>query len=189
MNKLYLVVQGCYSYWDIIGYFTDRDDAERFCVKEYDKYDEPYVKAVDCLDGGIDLADVKVLYEHEVLFDKTKDGWQMRNEPERYNVYDGNKYDIKANEIMPSPSSVKWIKVMVNQDKFNRKKAEKIAQDILYQYLSMAVNPFNSPNAVKLINDALSAPQRAREEARAAEELRQKELAELARLKEKYENN
>ena len=196
MNKIYLVVQGCYSDWDIVGYFKSRDDAERFCIKEQNKYDEPYVMTVDCLDGDIDLSDVKTLYEHDVLFDKTNNGWQMRNEPDRYKVYDGNKENIRANKIEPSPyyrvisgPYTRWIRITVNQDKFDRKKAEKIAQDILYQYLNLATDPFNSPDIVKIINDSLSAPQRAREEARVAEELRQKELAELARLKEKYENN
>lgn len=189
MNKIYLAVQGYYSDWGIIGYFTSKDNAERFCIKEYNKYDEPYVITVDCLDEGIDLSDVKTLYEHEVLFDKTNNGWQMRDEPDRYKVYDGDKEDIRANKIEPSPYKNGWICITVNQDKFDRKKAEKIAQDILYQYLNLAEYPFNSPDIVKVINEALSAPQRAREEAKAAEELKQKELAELARLKEKYENN
>ncbi len=189
MNKIYLVVQGWYSDWNIIGYFTTKDDAERFCIKEQNKYDEPYVMSVDCLDGGIDLSDVKTLYEHQVLFDKTNNGWQMRNEPDRYKVYDGSKEDIRVNEIEVSNNRIKWICVTVNQDKFDRKKAEKIAQDILYQYLNLATDPFNSPAIVKAINESLSAPQRARKEAIAAEELKQKELAELARLKEKYENN
>lgn len=196
MNKIYLVVQGCYSDWDIVGYFTSRDDAERFCIKEQNKYNEPCVMTVDCLDGDIDLSDVKTLYEHDVFFDKTNNGWQMRNEPDRYKVYDSNEENIRANKIEPSPyyrviSSpyTSWIRITVNQDKFDRKKAEKIAQDILYRYLNFATDPFNSPDIVKIINEALSAPQRAREEAKAAEELKQKELSELARLKEKYENN
>ena len=189
MNKIYLVVQGWYSDWNIIGYFTTKDDAERFCIKERNKYNEPYVMSVDCLDGGIDLSDAKTLYEHRVLFDKTNNGWRMRNEPDRYEVYDGSREDIRVNKIKVPNNRMKWIMVTVNQDKFDRKKAEKIAQDILYQYLNLVSDPFNSPDIVKIINDSLSAPQRAREEARAAEELRQKELAELARLKEKYENN
>ena len=189
MNKIYLIVQGCYSDWDIVGYFASKDDAERFCVKKQNSYDEPYVMTVDCLDNSIDLSDVKTLYEHEVLFDKTNNGQQMRNEPDGYRVYDGGKEDIRANGIEPAPFKNGWICITVNQDKFDRKRAEKIAQDILYRYLNLATDPFNSPDIVKIINDSLSAPQRAREEAKAAEELKQKELAELARLKEKYENN
>ena len=65
--------------------------------------------------------------------------------------------------------------------------AEKIAQDILYQYLELSHGELYDQEALKTINDNLSAPQRAREEERKAAELREKEMAELARLKQKYE--
>ena len=71
----------------------------------------------------------------------------------------------------------------MNQDRFDRKKAEKIAQDLLYQYLEMRET---TNNAQKKFNWILASPQRAREAARKAEALKQKELAELDRLKKKY---
>lgn len=183
-NKIYLVVQGCYSDWDIIGYFTREEDASKFVISQYDRYDGPYVTAVDCLDGGIDLSNVEVLYEHEVMFDKVGGTMVMRNSPHSYKVYGG---DIRANSIYVSPyKQVQWIHVKVNQKKFDRKKAEKIAQDIMYQYLAIA-REFNDKEAVETINYGLSAPQRARKEERKAEELRKTELAELERLKAKYE--
>lgn len=181
-NKIYLVVQGYYSDWDIIGYFTDKSEAERFCVSQCDKYYSPYIKVVDCLDGGIDLSDVKVLYEHEVVFDKRGSTMVMRDEPDRYNVYGGN---IRANSV--ESKNFGWVAIKVNQKKFNRKKAEKIAQDILYQYLELSHGKSYDQDALKAINYNLSAPQRAREEDRKAAELREKEMAELARLKAKYE--
>lgn len=95
-NQIYLVVEGQYSDWRIVGYFTNKDNAERFCVSQYSKYDGPYVIVVDCLDGGIDLSGVKVLYEHVVVFDKRGGTMVMRNEPDRYNVYGG---DIRANSV------------------------------------------------------------------------------------------
>lgn len=184
MNKIYLVVQGCYSDWDIIGYFTSEEDADKFVVSQHDRYDEPYVMAVDCLDGGIDLSNVEVLYEHDVVFDKVDGTMVMRNRPNSYVVYGG---DIRANSICVSPyKRIQWIRVKVNQKKFDRKKAEKIAQDVMYQYLAIA-REFNDKEAAETINYGLSAPQRAREEERKAEELRKTELAELERLNTKYE--
>lgn len=80
-----------------------------------------------------------------------------------------------------------WVEIKVNQKKFNRKQAEKVAQDILYQYLELSHGELYDQEAFKTINDNMSAPQRAREEERKAAELREKEMAELARLKQKYE--
>lgn len=182
MGKIYLVVEGQYSDWHIVGYFTDKDDAERFCVLKYDVYDEPYVVAVDCLDGDADLSNVEMLYEHEVMFDKRGSTMVMRDEPDRYNVYGG---EMRANRV--KAMGYHWIEVIVNQREFNREKAEKIAQDILYQYFELSNGEEYDKLALDTINYKLSAPQRAREEERKAEELREKEMAELVRLKAKYE--
>lgn len=182
-NQIYLVVEGQYSDWRIVGYFTNRDNAERFCVSQYSKYDEPYVIVVDCLDGVIDLSGVKVLYEHEVVFEKCGGTMVMRNEPDRYNAYGG---DIRANSVQSIGFGL--VAINVNQKKFNRKEAEKIAQDILYQYLELSHGEVYDRLAIETINYNLSAPQRAREEERKAAELREKEMAELARLKQKYED-
>lgn len=181
-NKIYLVVEGQYNGWSIVGYFTNKDDAERFCVLRNNTYDEPYVKEVDCLDGGVDLSKVKVLYEHEVMFNRLNGTMVMRNEPDRYVIYGG---DIQANSVFALGNC--WVKVNVNQQEFNREKAEKIAQDILYQYLELSNGELYDQEALRAINYKLSAPQRAREEERKADELRKTELAELERLKTKYE--
>lgn len=181
-NQIYLVVEGIYSDWRIVGYFTNKDNAERFCVSQRSKYDEPYVMFVDCLDGGIDLSGVEVLYEHEIVFDKRGSTMVMRNEPDRYDVYGG---DIRANSVRSINSG--WVAIKVNQKKFNRKQAEKVAQDILSQYLDLSNGELYDQGALKAINYNLSAPQREREEERKAAELCEKEMAELARLKSKYE--
>lgn len=179
MSKIYLVVQGYYSDWDILGYFTNKDEAEKWCILKKDKYYEPYILTVNCLDGKDDVSDVHPLYSHEVMFKYNNGSWNMMNEPDRYSVYSG---DAQSNYI-DCGGWWNWIKVTVNQDRFDRKKAEKIAQDLLYQYLEMRET---TKNAQKEFNWILAAPQRAREAARKAEALKQKELAELDRLKKKY---
>lgn len=182
MDKIYLVVEGQYIDWNIVGYFIDKDDAERFCVLKHDTYDEPYVKEVACLDGGVDLSNVEVLYEHEVVFDGNGRNMYMRVEPDRYEVYGG---EMRANRV--KAMGYHWIAAIVNQREFNREKAEKIAQDILYQYLELSNGKEYDKLALDTINYNLSAPQRAREEEHKAEELRKTELAKLEWLKAKYE--
>lgn len=176
MSEIYLAVEGYYSGWNILGYFTNKDEAEKWCILNKEKYDEPYVLTVNCLDGKDDVSDVHPLYSHEVMFGYKNGSWNMMNEPNRYSVYSG---DVQANRI-DYGGSRSWIKVTVNQDRFDRKKAEKIAQDLLYQYLEMRET---TENAQKKFNWMLSAPQKAREAAKKAEALKQKELAELDRLK------
>lgn len=180
MPEIYLAVEGRYSSWHILGYFTNKDEAEKWCILKKDKYDEPYVLTVNCLDGKDDVSDVHLLYSHEVVFWYEHKSWNMVDEPDRYSVYSG---DVQANRI-DCGGLLNWIKVTVNQDRFDRKKAEKIAQDLLYQYLEMRETTKNAQNE---FNWMLATPQRAREAARKAEALKQKELAELDRLKKKYE--
>ena len=103
----------------------------------------------------------------------------MINEPVSYSVESG----VVESSYIDFCGWLQWITVTVNQDWFDRKKAEKIAQDLLYQYLEMRET---TKNAQKEFNRMLAAPQRAREAAKKAETLKQKELAELDRLKKKY---
>lgn len=180
MSEIYLAVEGYYSGWNILGYFTNKDEAEKWCILNKEKYDEPYVLTVNCLNGKDDVSGVHPLYSHEVVFRYKNGSWNMMNEPDKYYVYSG---DTKPNRI-DCVNWWNWIKVTVNQDRFDRKKAEKIAQDLLYQYLEMRET---TENTQKEFNWMLAAPHRAREAAKKAEELKQKELAELDRLKKKYE--
>lgn len=159
MNNIYVVIGGWYSDWRIVGYFTDRNDAEKFCVKNVDKYDEPYVKTVDCLDGKFDVSDVDNLYyEYKIIFGKTGNGWEMRHvgndekkDPDVV-AYCGNGF--RSNTIY-SDLACTAIVITVNRKDYDCKKAEKIAQDILYQYLIVA-KELGYEKAMKLMNKNFS---------------------------------
>ena len=124
---VYGVFGGCYSDWYIVGYFDNRDDAEKYCcISNADYYVEPLKK----LTNEKDLSKVELKYTHEVLFDYDKNNkYTMRKEPDRYRYYIDN--ELHFNIITKSDRRYNWIKFELNISHNDRKLAEKIAQDYL----------------------------------------------------------
>ena len=134
-----------------------------------------------------DLSLVSIGYRHRVLFDFDRIGckkWIIRDDddPDNYTCYLSNKKQPNCIELGNG-----WIRFNINIDKNDRKRAEKIAQDYLYELLSYGDGIVTREN-IGMMNDRFAEPFRIEEEKRKQEELRQKELAELKRLKEKYES-
>lgn len=181
MDKtIYLVMYAYYSDWQIYGYFTTRDEAEKYVVSHPSEQLE--IHEIGCLDNQADLSGVSVKYEFSALFSRTDSGWtcQLDNDFDIYQspyLRSNNIYTIKG---------VNWIRVYVNINKRDRDLAKKIAQDIFYQYMSEC-NGRSSEKSIKEFNKILSAEEDARKAAEKEENLRKKELAELERLKAKYE--
>lgn len=182
MKEIYVVMHANYSDWDIHGFFTNKEDAEKWATI-HGGYE--IVRTVQCLDGTVDYSNVSLKYEHEIVFDYKNNSWQMRIEPNRYTTYI-NKY-LRSNFIRSEYYSTnKWIGIRVNTTNRDRSNAEKIAQDLLCQYLESCDG---SPNekATQAMNMALSEEGCNRLELQKQEKWCQQELAELERLKKKYE--
>lgn len=179
---VYGVFGGCYSDWYIVGYFNNRLDADKYCAA-YGKGDY-YVEEMKDLQDEKDLSKISLKYTHEIVFDLNKDNeWVMRDEPTRYSCYIAE--ELNQNKI--NYLGYRWVSFFINIDKDNRKLAEKIAQDYFYQLLAYGDSKKVMKQYVDLMNNQFAEPYKIREELREQEELKQKELAELARLKEKYE--
>lgn len=178
---IYGVFGGCYSDWYIVGYFSNREDADKYCcVCGNSDY---YVKPIKCLDGKEDLSKVSLKYLHEIVFDLKDKEWIMREEPNRYKCYIDD--DLQCNGIRANlPNS--WVCFAINIDHDDRKLAEKIAQDYLAELRSYG-NGIVYQRNIDLMNEKFAAPFKEKERLRKEAELKEKELAELARLKEKYE--
>lgn len=177
---IYGVFGGCYSDWYIVGYFNNRLDADKYCAA-YGNGDY-YVEEMKDLQNEKDLSKISLKYDHEIVFDFKNNEWVMRDEPYRYNCYIAE--ELRPNSIRNGGG---WVSFHVNIDNDNRKLSEKIAQDYLYQLLAYGSSKAVFEQYVKLMNDKFIEPYKLKEEQKREEELRQKELAELARLKEKYE--
>lgn len=180
---IYGVFGGCYSDWYIVGYFNNRLDAEKYCAVfgggDY------YIMEIKNLNNKEDLSKITLKYEHEVVFDFINNEWVMRNEPDRYKFYADD--ELRPN-IIRSSTRYDWVCFQVNINKNDRMLAEKIAQDYLAELLSYGASKKIYEKNIKLMNDKFAEPFKLRERQRKEEELKQKELVELARLKEKYES-
>ena len=180
---IYGVFGGCYSDWYIVGYFNDRELADKYCCAYGDG--DYYVEPMKDLTNQEDLSSVSIGYCHRVLFDFDRYGckkWIMRNDSENYSCYLSNKKQLNCIDLGNG-----WIRFNINIDKNDRKRAEKIAQDYLYELLSYGDGIVTREN-IGVMNDKFAEPFRIAEEKKKQEELRQKELAELKQLKEKYES-
>lgn len=177
---VYGVFCGCYSDWYTVGYFDNRLDADKYCAAYGDG--DYYVIELKDLKDEKDLSKITLKYDHEIVFDLKDNEWIMRDEPDRYNCYIAE--ELKPNNIRNGGF---WVAFHINIEKDNRKLAEKIAQDYLYQLLAYGDSKKINIEYVELMNEQFAEPYRIKEELKKQEELKKKELAELARLKEKYE--
>ena len=181
---VYGVFGGCYSDWYIVGYFDNRLDADKYCAAFGDG--DYHVEEIKDLKDKEDLSKITLKYTHEVVFDFKDGQWVMRDEPDRYDCYIAD--ELKPNVIINSERSLfSWVRFSVNIEKDDRKLAEKIAQDYLSELLSYGESKKIYDNVVALMNEKFLEPFEIKERLRKEEELRQKELAELTRLKEKYD--
>lgn len=183
---VYGVFGGCYSDWYVVGYFDNRVDADKYCTAFGNG--DYYVKEIKNLKHKEDLSKITLKYQHEVVFDFMDNQWIMRDEPCRYKCYIAE--ELEPNFIHASDPRVKidWINFFVNIDENNRELAEKIAQDYLSELLAYGESRRVYYKNVELMNNKFLEPYKIRKELKKAEELKQRELAELARLKEKYES-
>ena len=183
MEEAYAIISGAYSDWNLIGFFTNLEEAEKYVVANStgDDYSDPYIMPMICMDGGQDLSNVVVKYETTVWFGRTNDGsWDCKiwNEPTLYQA----QY-LRSNHIEADSG---WFRIYINTTRNDDEVAKKIAQDIFYQLLNECDGK-PTKEAVEAFNKILSAAEDSRKAAEAEEKLRQEELVELKRLKEKYE--
>lgn len=183
---IYGVFGGCYSDWYIVGYFDNRLDADKYCAAFGSG--EWYVEEMKNLKDKEDLSKITLKYTHEVVFDFKENQWVMRDEPDRYKCYIAD--ELKPNNIKCSDPryNFSWLNFQINIEEDNRKLAEKIAQDYLGELLAYGESKKVYNQNVQMMNDKFLEPFKIKAELRRQEELKQKELAELARLKEKYES-
>lgn len=180
---IYGVFGGCYSDWYIVGYFNNRELADKYCCAFGDG--DYYVLPMKNLTNKEDLSLVSIGYLHRVLFYFDRNGskkWIMRDNPNDYTCHSSNRKQPNIIEFGQS-----WIRFVIDMEKNDRKIAEKIAQDCLYELLSYGDGVVIQEN-INMMNNKFAEPFRIAEEQRIQNETRQKELAELKRLKRKYES-
>lgn len=133
MDKIYVIVDGVYSDWSILGYTNNEEEAKQICAnyslshKEGEYYYDVYYLEVN----GIKFLGQKreVLSRYEVNFYKNAKGWTKNWTSEYVNYYK------KENKVIESNNG-EQMSVFVYIEPNNKEKAEKIAEDFLYKYLA-----------------------------------------------------
>lgn len=141
--SIYVIIQGYYSDWKIKGYVKTAEEAEKIVSEENShlgKYDDKwYYKEVAEI---YNVPNISVLYYHRIRFKKINcNEWAMDNkwfeeyDIEKYEYKKYNRKELPKNEIGYSRDK-ESIYTDIYQIDFDRKKAEKIAQDMLAQFLA-----------------------------------------------------
>ena len=170
---------------DIIGYFNEREDADKYIYLCKCKNGGYYsLKPIENLLEENDLQDFVLKYTHVIYFNENDDGWNMSRNSDEYSCYMND--ELKCNNIQLCYND--QVAFYINTDGYNRALAEKIAQDYFVELMSYGDGEICQRN-IDLMNEKFEAPFKERAGIKREEETKQKELAELARLKEKYESN
>lgn len=181
---IYGVFYSDYSDWYPIGYFNNREDADKYCCA-YGK-SMYIVKAMKSLSDEKDLSSISLKYTHYIQFSKRDtDKWIMCE-------MNGDRYDCYISDEL-RPNIITWrknslVNFKINIDHYDIKLAEKIAQDYFAELRAYGDGKVYQKN-IDLMNKKFEEPFKERERIKKEEELKQEELAELARLKAKYESN
>lgn len=137
-NEIFAILSGEYSDWNIEGYTDSEDKAMQICAvhNKENKHDDWYYAEVKKMENPIRTIELK--YVHEVVFDKNMEAWQMMQDPYRYKYFESGDKDIpEHSKIDYWTYTDRIIVATIPMKENNRKKAEKIAQDMLYQFLAM----------------------------------------------------
>ena len=126
---LYAIFRGYDSDWEIMGYFENKDDAEKYVASYNDvagDYDKYYILEVNSLKLTEEQRSIKVKQYHTVVFDYRNRKFVMRNEPNRYEVR------LKDKErIIQISYCYRWMSFNFVSE--NREEAERICQDLINQ--------------------------------------------------------
>lgn len=135
-NKIYAIIEGCYSDWQIIGYVFSEDEAMQICAQNNRdcnfRTEEWYYEEIEKVDSP--KQKVGLEYTHIIRFLPGKSGPTMTDMYNLEYFADGCN-PVKEIKIDDSPFR-EYIAVWVPLKENDRKKAEKIAQDALYQRLA-----------------------------------------------------
>lgn len=185
-NVIYAIMKAYYSEWELYGYFTDLDEAEKYIAFHNERccsYDELHIEELHKMDGEVDLSKIHPYYEYCFTF------WYQGKEKGKTKL--NEYYEVYSSEYLRSSklvTGVNWVAIYFSLKERNRELAKKVGQDLIAQFMSECNNNPN-PNSIEAFNKILSSEEDARKEAEKQESIRQKELAEFERLKQKYGNN
>ena len=100
---IYAIFSGYDCDWEIMGYFENKNDAEKYVACHNDgvgEYDNYYILEVNSLKLTEEQKNVKVKQYHTVVFDYKNGKFVMRNEPDRYEIRLKDKKKNNSNKLL-----------------------------------------------------------------------------------------
>lgn len=185
LQMIYGVFYANYSDWYPVGYFENEEDAYKYC--------EGYMGAghivlpIKNLLGEKDLSVISLKYEFKIIFreDGTMANFGRGDDGDDEYCKRYVSEELRCNHI---GTYGRWTNIKINLNRKDWDLASKIAQDYYVELKSYGDGKILDKN-IDLMNKKFEAPFLERKRIRKEEELKQKELAELKRLKDKYENS
>lgn len=129
---IYVIIEGEYSDWRIIGYTDSEDDAMQICAQhnQNDKQHKDWYYESDRKVAS-PKQKIKLQYFHNITFDRNRN---ICDELYKLEYIASDESKIEKVEI-DDPQFSSYITISVPLKENNPERAKKIAQDALYQYL------------------------------------------------------
>lgn len=135
MKELFVIIDGEYSDWDIIGYTDSEESAMQICAQHNENIDNHYrydwyyekVSRIDSHEKNVPLQHI-----HIIRFYREKKGVSMADVFDSDYCLESSNKALEKTEILEAPA---WIIVKVPLKEINWERAKKIAQDTVYKYL------------------------------------------------------
>ena len=183
-NTIYGIFQGQYSDRRIVGYFKDIDDAYMYTAL----FPGHEIEPINSLNYEFCYNENNFVYKFEIIYTQNGNGdYIRRDEINKYNLFyycKCLKYDDSLyNKIRKDYSQLEFDIYLKKRD---LDIAYKVADDYLAEILAYGDGNVYEEN-IELMNEKFAEPYKRKMEIKKEEEIRQQELAELKRLKEKYE--
>lgn len=127
MEKVYAIFSGEYSDWNVHGFFTNEEDADKYCSfkNTENEYEDFYVIRLDNIEREVDLGNFKTSYLHEIDYRKQS----FLNKQESFTVERIEPCNTKRENTISTNAYGMWFHIVL--DEKNEEKAIKIAQDML----------------------------------------------------------
>lgn len=135
--SVYVIITGEYSDWSILGYAKTEEEANRICAEhntDCSPFYSAYYREVEFLDADGEIDDPKERYIYPFEFLGLYNGVEMTGRPDHRWVDSAILPKAKP-KIVEKPGGKISVTVYLDEKDCDEK-AEKIALDAVYQYIS-----------------------------------------------------
>lgn len=138
--SVFIITSGCYSDYTVHGYCTTEENAKKYCALKnsgnYSRYDQFDYAEIECLDDPANAVN-QIYYQFVFRFKRHeyKNIWECFSREESMMVA-AKTASCKWCRQRYATDPLGYAEVTVTAETDDFKKAQKIAQDVLYQWIA-----------------------------------------------------